>query len=156
VIDARTQTLLQDIVERESRSVLLYVHDAYPWTTSGEGEVVESLRRLIAAEAQAVAALGQYLVRRRLPPPLPGSYPSIYTIINFLALDYLLPRLADASRHSLDQLERDLASISDSEARAEVEKLAAVKRRNLAELERLAAPHRQAGRTAAVPHPAGA
>jgi hypothetical protein len=159
VIDPQTQALLQDIVGRESRSVLLYVHDAFPWTTAAEGETLLTLRRLIATEARAVAALGQYLVRRHLPPPLPGSYPSSYTTINFLALDYLLPRLADAAQRALADLERDLDSIADAEARTEVEKLAAVKRRNLAVLEELAAPHRRAphaGAGAAVPQTAGA
>jgi hypothetical protein len=158
VIDPPTQALLQDIVARESRSVLRYVHDAYLWTTAGEDQTLQTLRRLIAEETGAVAALGQYLVRRHLPPPLPGSYPSSYTTINFLALDYLLPRLADAAQRSLADLERDLACITDAEPRAEVEKLAAVKRRNLAVLEELAAPHRRAstGAPTAVSQTAGA
>jgi hypothetical protein len=157
VIDPQTQALLQDILARESQSVLLYVHDAFPWTTADEGQTLQTLQRLIADEARAVTGLGQYLVRRRLPLPPPVSYPSSYTTINFLALDYLLPRLADAAQRALAQLEHDLASIRDVEAHAEVEKLAAVKRRNLATLQQLAAPHRQAaGAVAAVPQASGA
>jgi hypothetical protein len=156
VIDAQTQALLQGIVNRESRSVLIYVRDAYPWATTAEEEALGKLRRLIDDEARAVAALGQYLVRRHLPPPVPASYPSSYTTINFLALDFLKPRLAEAERRSLADLERDLPAVADAEARSEVEKLAAVKRRNLAALEQLPAPPGQAAAPAPEPQPAGA
>jgi hypothetical protein len=148
VIDTTTQALLQEIVRRESRSVLIYVGAAFPWTTSRGEETLVRLRRLIADEGRAIAALGQYLVRRHLPPPYTASYPSSFTTINFLALDYVLPRLVEDERRSLTDLERDLPRITDAEARAEVDKLAAVKRRHLAELQALAA--------AQQPQPAGA
>jgi hypothetical protein len=148
VIDHATQALLQDIVGRESRSVLMYVGDAFPWTTAGGEQTLQTLRRLIAEEGRAIAALGRYLVRRHLPPPHPGNYPSSFTTINFLSLDYLLPRLVEHERRSLAELERDLPRVTDAEARAEVEKLAAVKGLHLRELEQLAA--------AQQPQPAGA
>jgi hypothetical protein len=147
VIDHATQALLQEIVRRESRSVLMYVGDAYPWTTSRGEERLGVLRRLIAEEGRAIAALGQYLVRRHLPPPYTASYPSSFTTINFLSLDYVLPRLAEFERQSLADLERDLPRVNDAGARAEVEKLAAVKRLHLGELDQLAAQQ---------PQPAGA
>jgi hypothetical protein len=148
VIDTATQALLQDIVRREDRSVLMYVGEAFPWTTSRGEETLEKLRGLIADEGRAIAALGQYLVRRHLPPPYVASYPSSFTTINFLALDYVLPRLVEHERVSLADLERDLPRIADAGLRAEVEKLAAVKRRHLAELQQLAA--------VVQPQPAGA
>jgi hypothetical protein len=144
VIDHATQELLHEIVRRESRSVLMYVGDAYPWTTARGGDTLAALRRLVATEGQAVAALGRYLIRSHVPPSFLGSYPSGFTTINFLALDYLLPRLVEAQRHSLADLESDLKAITDAGARAEVEKLAAVKRQTLAELERLAPQQPQA------------
>jgi hypothetical protein len=158
VIDPQSQALLQDIVGRESRSVLRYVHDAYPWATAAEEGLLATLRGIIAQEARAVAVLGQYLIRRHLPPPLPGSYPSSFTTINFLALDYLLPRLVDAEAQSLAELERDLRAVADQGAHAEVEKLVQVKRRNAQKLEELASAHAPgAARTAvAQPQPAGA
>jgi hypothetical protein len=139
---------LQDIVRRETRSVLMYVGDAFPWTTSRGEPTLVRLRRLVTEEGRAIAALGQYLVRLHLPPPYTASYPSNFTTINFLALDYVLPRLVDFERSSLADLERDLSRITDAGARAEVEKLAAVKRLHLAELQELAA--------AQQPQPAGA
>jgi hypothetical protein len=146
VIEPRTQALLQEILRREGRSLMLYVWDAYPWTAArGEPDLAE-LRKLIRAEAEGVAGLGQYLVRRRVPLPVHEPYPVEFTAVNFIALDYLLPRLAEAERDGVAALERDLAGLRDPEARAEVERLLAVKRANLSALATLAA-----GRTESTP-----
>jgi hypothetical protein len=141
VIDLSTQTVLQEILRRESRSLLSYVGEAFPWASALEGEALSLLRRMVQDEGRAVAALGQFLVRRRIPLPYVGSYPTSFTTINFLALDYLLPRLADAQRHSIADLERELAVIKDEAARAQVQNLLDVKRRHLPALEALAAEH---------------
>jgi hypothetical protein len=138
VIDAHSQHVLQDLLRRESRSVLIYVAEAYPWTTWAEEKTLADLQRLIAAEREAVACLGRFLVRCRIPLPYLPPYPAHFTTINFLALDYLLPRLIEQERRSIADLERDLAAIKDPAAHAEVEKLLALKRRHLPRLEELA------------------
>jgi hypothetical protein len=147
VIDPHTQTLLQEILRRESRSVLRYVTEAFPWINSTEEKSLAALQRLIAAERDAVVRLGQYLVRHRGTLPFLPSYPASFTTINFLALDYVLPMLVKHERRSIADLERDLASLKDSAARAEVEKLLAVKQRHLPELEALIPSPSQASLT---------
>ncbi len=144
MIDPHTQTLLQNILRRESRSVLLYVAEAYPWTTSTQTKTLTDLQQLIAEEREAVAVLGRFLVRQRVPLPFLPSFPSDFTTINFLALDFILPRLIEEERRSLANLERDLSSLKDPAARNEVEKLLAVKRRHLPRLEELASVQPQA------------
>ena len=138
MIDPHSQTLLQDILRRESRSVLLYVDEAFPWTTLTEEKSWTTLRQLIAEERQAVTALGQFLVRQRVPLPFLPSFPVQFTTINFLAFDYVLPRLLDSERQSIAALERDLPALKNPAAHAEVEKLLALKRRHLPQLEALA------------------
>jgi hypothetical protein len=147
VIDPQTQTLLQDILRRESRSVLMYVAEAYPWTTSTQGKALTSLQHLIAAEREAVAHLGRFLVRQHIPLPYLPSYPAHFTTINFLALDYILPRLLEHERGSLAALERDLHAMKDPTARTEVEKLLTLERQHLTELEQLVSPEPQASVT---------
>jgi hypothetical protein len=139
VIDPRTQALLQGIVGRESHSLLMYIADAYPWTTSQGAEGLTRLRQLVQTEAEAIRSLGRFLARRRIPPPPMGAFPSSFTTLNFVALDHLLPRLVEAQRASIAGLEKDLASLKSDEGRAEAEKLLAVKRQTLAGLETLAA-----------------
>jgi hypothetical protein len=147
VIDAQSQQVLQDLVRRESRSVLTYVAEAYPWTTWAEEKSLADLQQLIAAEREAVACLGRFLVRQRISLPYLPSYPVHFTTINFLALDFLLPRLIEHERQSIADIERDLAAIKDAAAHAEVEKLLALKRRHLPRLEELASAQPQASVT---------
>src|SRR5260370_32290861 len=134
VLDTKTQALLQEIFRREGQSFLLYVHDSFPWTTSAGEPALQRLRQLIAAERAALTALGRFLARHRVPLPFLGSYPSNFLSFNFVSLDHLMPRLVDAEKRLLADLERDLASGSDAVARAELTKLVELKRHNLKEL----------------------
>lgn len=147
VIDPHAQLVLQDILRRESRSVLIYVAEAYPWTTSTETKSLTALQQLIADEREAVACLGRFLVRQRIPLPYLPSFPMHFTTINFLALDFILPRLIEHERHSIVDLERDLAALKDPAARTELEKLLSVKRRNVGQLEEMASAQPQASVT---------
>lgn len=133
-MDAQTRTLLQGIVLRESRSVLAYTSEAFPWTSAAHSDAAKSLLSWIQEEADALTALGRYLVRRRVPIPHMGSFPASFTTINFLALDYLLPQLQEYEQSSLAQLENELKGITDPDARALVEKLCEIKKSNLARM----------------------
>jgi hypothetical protein len=137
VIDSQTTARLQDVVRRESLSILMYVGDAFPWTTVRGSAPLAQLTKIIAHERKAVAALGQFLARRRMPLGYIGSFPTSFTTINFLSLEYIVPRLIDFERRSSAALEADLAAISDAEARTVVEKLLAAKKRHLPLLETL-------------------
>jgi hypothetical protein len=141
VIDAQAEALLRDIVSRESRSLLLYMGDAFPWTASCDEPTLTALRALVKTESAAIIALGRYLVRRRVPPAPLSSYPSHFTSYNFIALDYLLRQLVETQRSSITALERDLPKITDADAKEQVAKLLDIKRRHLTQLEALAAPH---------------
>lgn len=147
MIDPQTQTLLQDILCRESRSVLMYVAEAYPWTTSAHTKELSDLQQLIASERDALTCLGRFLVRQRIDLPYLPSFPSHFTTINFLALDFILPRLIEHERQSLSELERDLNAVKDQAARTELEKLLALKHRHLPQLEKLASAQPQASVT---------
>jgi hypothetical protein len=141
VIDARTEALLQEIVRRESRSFLQYIADSFPWTTSNEHAVLAKLQQLIAEECVVVAGLGRFLVRHHLAPPYLGPYPMEFTRSNFVALDFLLPRLVEEQRRAIVALEQDLSQLYDAEARAAVQSILDTKRRHLQTLEGLTASH---------------
>src|SRR5580658_8170813 len=140
VIDPQTVDRLHAIVRRETLSLLMYVGQAFPWTTVKQLGNLAELKRIIDEEKAAIASLGLYLARRRAPVPWLGSYPSDFTTVNFLSLDYILPRLVDFERSSLAQLEKDLPAIHDTDARQQMAKLLQMKREHLRELELLAMP----------------
>ena len=144
MIDPRTQALLQQAFRRESLSMLRYVGEAFPWTTDAGGAVLARLREIEAEDRAAVAGLGRFLFKRHIPPSFSGSFPGGFMTINFLSLEHLLPRLVDAQRQAVADLERDAAAAADADAQAELEKLLAVKRLHLSELEALHLPHGEA------------
>jgi hypothetical protein len=138
VIDATDQALLQEVLRREERSELMYVREAYPWTAARGHTALEALQRLIREERDALTALGRWMTRRHVPLPYLGVFPTGFTTINFLALDYLLPRLRDRQREAVAQLERDVHAATDPQARAQLQSLLELKTRHLATLESLA------------------
>ncbi len=140
MIDSQTEQILQGIVRRESRSLLSYIGDAFPWTTASRSPMVATLKDAVKAESAAVNVLGRFLVRRNLMPPLLGAYPAGFTALNFVALDYLLPRLIDEERRTIAAVALDLAYFTVEAARAPVEALLKVKKKNLAIMDGLATP----------------
>ena len=141
MIDAAGQALLQDIVRRESRSLLQYISEAFPWTTREERAALATLQGMIDEERRNAAALGQFLVRRKIGVPYLGPYPVSFTSMNYLSLDYLLPRLVEYQHRAIRQLQADLRTLSDMDATEQVERILNAKRRHLQILEGLAAEH---------------
>ena len=146
MIDLRTQAVLQQVFRRESLSLLRYVGEAFPWTTAAGGPALDRFRDIEAEDRDATAALGRFLFRRHIAPSYTGTFPSKFTTINFTALGYLLPRIIDGQRLSLADLERDTATVTDPDALSELEKLLAVKREHLAELEGLKVSRHEASK----------
>jgi len=141
VIDAETYSRLEDIVRRESRSLLQYVGDSFPWITSEEPDLLAQIRVMIEEERNGAAELGRFLYRQGFPPPYIGQYPVSFTSLSFVSLDHLIPLLAANERQELERLQKDVKSLSDPEAKELVQKIIANKRRHLEALQALSARH---------------
>jgi len=141
MLDTRTQTRLQEVLRRESRSFLQYVSDSFPWTTPEETDALAQLRKLIDEERAAIALFAKYLARQHIPLPYLGPYPVAFTNLNFVSLDHLLPLLADWERQAILDLEHDLQSFADANCRREMQKLLETKQQHLKTLEALAIAH---------------
>lgn len=136
MIDAATHRLLQDILRRERLSLLQYVSDAFPWTTSAERDVLAKLQKMIEAERQGGIRLARFLIRHRLALPYLGAYPD-FTGSNFVSLDHLLPLLIEHQKKAVEQLERDLTSLFDVEIREHVQTILDAKQEHLKQLEKM-------------------
>lgn len=143
MIDSSTHALLCAIIRRESRSLLQYVRESFPWTTSEERTTLAQLDKLIDEECRVLAALTRFLVRQHFTPPYLGSFPSSFTTVNYLSLDHLLPILVGRQRQAVEKLEGNLACLTDADARREVQNVLNMKRKHLDELEKLAMPRRE-------------
>ena len=142
-MEAAQVALLQDLLRRESRSLLQYAHEAYPWSKAEGQAGCDAIRAMAQAEAEAVAKLGRWLAKQRVPVTFPGAYPMQFTTVNYIALHALLPRLiADQKRRSA-AVEGVGAVLSDEEGRALVQALLDLKKdhaQQLAALQGMAAP----------------
>jgi hypothetical protein len=145
MIDARTQALLQDLLRRASRSMLQYVGEAYPWAPDTDADLLAKVQAVIHEEEESVEGLAAFLRKKRIPIGYLGSYQQNFTNLNFVSLDYLMPRLLEWQRKWAAVLERDAALIVDGEANAEVSKLVTIARRHLDELQKLAESHTKVG-----------
>jgi rubrerythrin len=136
VSDARTNTRLQEIVRRESRALLQYVGDSFPWSTAGQRGIFAQIQQFIEDESQGIGRIRRLLERRRVTAPFVGSYPSAFTSCNFVSLTYLLPKLVADEKQGIAALEQNLAQVEDPESREVVAKLLESKRQHLQALDR--------------------
>ena len=141
MLDAKAEQRLKELLRRESRSLLQYIADAFPWTTPEENGALSQLQGLIDEERRALSELAKFLIRNRITPPSLGPYPIAFTSLNFVSFDHLLPLMVNAQRQAVLDLERDLQSFAGPECRQQVQKILELKRKHLKTFEALAAAH---------------
>jgi hypothetical protein len=137
VIPAPDAARLEAAIRREGRSLLQYVSEAYPWAKSAGDTTPDKVRDLAREERDALGTLTKFLARRRHTVPYLGAFPMAFTTMNFVSLDYLLPRLVESARQSIAALERDRAALTDADAKPELDRLIELKRNHLKALEAL-------------------
>lgn len=131
------QTLLSHLLHRESRSLLQYVRESYPWASGKCESARVAVHRIAEAEAAALAKLARLMLKKHLTLPPLGSFPDSFTDHNFVSVAYLVPKLASAQRQGLADVERELALVNLPDLKSAIESLRELKRSNLAELEGL-------------------
>ncbi len=129
--------IVTEMVERERRTLLQFVADAYPWASASEEPALAKLRQVIDENQRAAVKLATLLERHHFAVPVPGPFPLSFTALFFVSLDFLKPHLIEHQRKDISQLEHDLARIHNQEVRKPVENLLEVKRRHLTILEEL-------------------
>ncbi|MFL5341555.1 MAG: hypothetical protein ACJ8F7_15525 [Gemmataceae bacterium] len=134
-------TLVPELIRRESRTFLQYVRESYPWA-HGVGDTAHRGRVMAMADEESaeIGKIGRALQRRHIPLPFLGAFPSGFTTSNFLAVSFVIPKLAATLRHDIAELEPLVRTIADAELRAQFEAYVETKRRHLRELEADAAP----------------
>ena len=132
------QVLLPELLRRESRSLLQYVREAYPWSSVKDLAGQRNLLSGCEAENELLAQLGRLMQKQHLPMPALGAFPTSFTSMNYVSMSFLVPRLIAAERQSLADLERDLPKVKDEQIRVVSDVLRELKRRHLADMESLA------------------
>jgi hypothetical protein len=129
--------LIQDVLRRESRSILQYVGDAYPWTDSAHAQELGKLQALIHEEQEMVAELARLLQRHHVPPLPSGMYPVGFTTLNFVSLDHILKLLSAYEEQSIADLQAAVGEAKHQESQHLLESFIEMKRRHLENLRAL-------------------
>lgn len=132
-------TELSTIYRRELLSFLQYVRQATPYVTRVDRPLAIRLQQMADEERVALEGFAAYLDRARLTLQSVGAFPTVFTNYNFIAVRKLLPILRADQTRGLALLDQDVLGLADGPDRAEVAKLAALKRLHLKGLDELAA-----------------
>lgn len=125
---------LQAVLRQETRSLLQYAREAFPWTTVAGHGACDAIDSMARAESEAVAKLGRWLAKQHVPLTFPGAYPIQFTNLNFIAVAAFLPRLVADQRRRIAEVERARAVLADAQGCALVEELLQLKKKHLQQL----------------------
>lgn len=115
---------LNDLLIDLGRSLLQYVGESWPWTSADEAAEQAQIDALVAEQRESVRTLTELLAARgHLIDP--GSYPTEYTSLHYVALDYLLSQLVEEQQELADEC-ADVAAegADDSQAAALLKQIA--------------------------------
>jgi hypothetical protein len=131
--------LLHDLIRRQSRSLLQYAREAYPWSKARDQAVSDAVQAIAEEQADALASLGRWLAKQRVPVSSLGAYPMHFTTMNFIAVHALLPRIIADERQQIAAVEQTYLALPDGEARGTVQALLDLKKNHLQQLNELQA-----------------
>jgi hypothetical protein len=108
---ATNLSLCERLFRQECRSLAQYVSETWPWTHRADREAQDLVQSIIADERRWAEQLAGMILERG-GQPIMGSYPDafIHSNLHYVALDYLIERLAEYLETTVNGLRADLGS----------------------------------------------
>jgi hypothetical protein len=128
-------------------SLLQYIAQAGTWAAPAAQDTLAAVLLLADEEREATSRFVRFLQKNRFRLPPLGFFPSQFTTMNFVGVEYLVPVLIKEHVKEIGAIERLLARMDDEQIRAMTQAYLEMKRRHLRTLEEQA--------PAAAPTPAG-
>ena len=126
--------LLNDLLNRLSRSWLQYIGEAWPWTSSEDAERLEKFQGLVRRQKFAAERIADLLTDRSAVFSQ-CSYPFDGSQVNYVTLDYVRPRIVVDEQTILAALKATGEALQgDAEALRLIEQVTADEEQTLAEL----------------------
>lgn len=94
---------LNDLLINLGKSLLQYVGEAWPWVEEGAEAEHATITALVARQQVYVGALSHILSERGHVIDF-GTYPTEYTDLHYVALDYLLSQLVENEAALVDDI----------------------------------------------------
>ena len=115
--------ILERVFHRETRSLGQYLAESWPWTHRADREAEDLVHSILADERRWAQRLVE-MINSQGGVSRTANYDEDYTDTNYLALDFMLNRLADHLQHSVAALRSDLAAAyDDAELRTLLEQM---------------------------------
>jgi hypothetical protein len=136
--------LLNSILVSLGHSLLQYASECWPWVGLSESETQSVIDHLASLQRQEVAAIAELLDRRECTVDF-GGYPTDYTDLHFVALDFLLARIIAGEQSLVADLEEAVhTSVDDPQAAEVLHEVLTTQRKILERLHAVAAVRKQA------------
>ena len=136
--DTHHNDILGDLLVEQSRCLLQYVGECWPWVADDDAEH-RTIDDMVARQQQGVARLADLLNGRRQSIDF-GTYPTEFTNLQYIALSHLLGQLVESQQALVNVFGRAATDcIDDVEAGSVIEQIHATERDNLSRLQEMAA-----------------
>jgi len=109
----RRLKFIHQLVAMGSGSLLQYVSESSPYSADPARVAVEAVRAIASEERDETAHLTRLLQKCAVRPPKGGSYPSHFTTMNFVTLEYLLPKLIAEHEKEIAQIAAQASQLDD-------------------------------------------
>ena len=136
--DSSQNERLNAVLIRLHRCLLQYVEECWPWSGQGQSGERLAVQGLAREQQHFVGGLVDLLSSRGWPIDF-GNYPTDFTDLHYVGLDYLLGRIADDEQTLVAFIELARAgSMGDSSATSLLSHLLDAERRHASRLRELA------------------
>jgi hypothetical protein len=133
--------VMHRLFQKESRSLAQFVSETSPWMHREDREAQDLLNSIITDERRWANQLARMIIERG-SQPISASYPDrfIHSNLHYVALDYLMQRIAEYLDGAVASIQSDLsATINDAVLRQLLEQMVERKGGQATALRRLAA-----------------
>lgn len=126
-----------------SRSLLQYIGECWPWTEVDADNERLVITKAVDRQRGSVRRLAGLLEDRHWPIDV-GSYPTDFTDLHYVALDFLLSQLKSDEESLIGDLKltaERLAKNGDGEGQAVISEVLAIEQQNLTDMQELIKLH---------------
>lgn len=144
-----TNAQLNELLILIGRSLLQYLGESWPWVGDDAVPLGQSIQKQGQDQQAEISRIVDLLDRRYHPIEF-GAFPTEYTSLHYVSIDYLLDQLVAEQAALVEEVGRIASNVSgDEEAVALVQDLQQAESRRLEELETLVRQRRSSTTTTA-------
>ncbi len=110
--DVSTYAALNDLLINVGRSLLQYVGECWPWADAHKDEAQRKIQELVKQQERQIAQLTELLYEADWTIDF-GSYPTEYTDLHYVALDFLLDQLIHNQESLVEDARRTLPACEE-------------------------------------------